>query len=64
MARCLINFDEQLRILKDFFSSMGMIVNTNKIKVMIIESMKVTCAEEVYFYKYFEIDIHHKLKWN
>ena len=52
---------------------MGMPVNTDKIKVVIIESKKDTCAnfmynnnnlEEVYSYKYLGIDIHHKLNWN
>lgn len=49
---------------------MGMIVNTDKTKVMIIKSKKDTYAnfrydnnnlEEVYSYKYRGIDIHHKL---
>ena len=44
-----------------------------KKKVMIIKSKKDTYAnfvydnsnlEEVYSYKYLEIDIHHKLNWN
>ena len=49
---------------------MGMIVNTNKTKVMIIKSKKDTYAnsiydnkniEEVTSYKYLRINIHHKL---
>ena len=52
---------------------MGMIVNTNKTKVMIIKSKKDTYTnsvydnnnlEEVSSYKYLGIDIHHKLNWN
>ena len=52
---------------------MGMIVNTNKTKVMIIKSKKDTYAnfmydnsnlEEVSSYKYLGIDIHHKLNQN
>ena len=52
---------------------MGMIVNTDKTKVMIIKSKKYTYAnfmynnsnlEEVPSYKYLGIDIHHKLNWN
>ena len=52
---------------------MGMIVNIDKTKVMIIKSKKDTCAnfvydnsnlEEVSSYKYLGIDIHHKLSWN
>ena len=48
---------------------MGMSVNTDKIKVMIIKSKKDTYAnfmydngnlEEVSSYKYLGIDIHHK----
>ena len=52
---------------------MGMTVNTDKTKNMIIKSKKDTYAnfiyenrnlEEVASYKYLEIDIHHKLNWN
>jgi hypothetical protein len=52
---------------------MGMIVNTDKTKVMIIKSNKITYdtfvydnnnLEEVTSYKYLGIDIHHKLNWN
>ena len=52
---------------------MGMTVNTNKTKIMIIKYKKDTYAnliynnrnlEEVTSYKYLEIDIHHKLNWN
>ena len=73
LARCPSDLDKQLRLLKDFFSTMGMTVNTNKTKVMIIKSKKDTYAnfmydnnnlEEVYSYKYLGIDIHHKLNWN
>jgi len=64
------DLDKQLRLLKDFCSSMGMTVNTDRTKVMIIKSKKDTYAnfmydnnniEEVYSYKYLGIDIHHKL---
>jgi hypothetical protein len=64
---------KQLKILKDFCSSMGMTVNTDKTKVMIIKSKKITydtfvydnnSLEEVPSYKYLGIDIHHKLNWN
>jgi hypothetical protein len=52
---------------------MGMPVNTDKTKVMIIKSHKITYytfvydnnnLEEVTSYKYLGIDIHHKLNWN
>ncbi len=52
---------------------MGIIVNTEKTKVMIMKSKKDTYAnfmyensnlEEVSSYKYLGIDIHHKLNWN
>ena len=65
--------DKQLRILKDFCSNMSMIVNTEKTKIMIIKSKKITYAnliydniniEEVTSYKYLRIDTHHKLNWN
>jgi hypothetical protein len=51
---------------------MGMNVNTDKTKVMIIKSNKIPCdtfvydnnnLEEVTSYKYIGIDIHHKLNW-
>ena len=52
---------------------MGMTVNTDKAKIMIIKSKKDTYAnfvydnsnfEEVFSYKYLGIDIHHKLNLN
>ena len=52
---------------------MGMIINIDKTKVMIIKSKKVSYVnfvyddinfEEVSSYKYLGIDIHHKLNWN
>ena len=70
MARSLHDLENQLRILKDFFSNMGITVNTNKTKVMIIKSNKILYdtfvyennnLEEVTSYKYLGIDIHHKL---
>ena len=73
IARCPSDLDKQLRLLKDFYSTMGMIVNTDKTKVVIIKSKKDTYAnfmydnsnlEEVSSYKYLGIDIHHKLNWN
>ena len=73
MARRPSDLDKQLRILKYFFSNMGMTVNIGKKKNMIIKSKKDTYAhfiydnrnlEEVTFYKYLGIDIHHKLNWN
>ena len=51
---------------------MGITINTDKAKVMIIKSKKGTYTnfiydngnpEEVTSYKYLGIDIHHKLKW-
>ena len=42
LARCPSNLDKQLRILKDLCSSMGMIINTNKTKIMLIKANKVT----------------------
>jgi hypothetical protein len=73
MARSPHDLENQLRILKDFCSNMGMTVNTDKTKVMIIKSNKITYdtfiydnnnLEEVTSYKYLGIDIHHKLNWN
>ena len=73
MARRPLDLNKKLRILKYFFSNMGMTVNTDKTKIMIIKSKKDTYAnliydnrniEEVNSYKYLRIDIHHKLNWN
>ena len=73
LARCSSDLDKQLRLLKDFCSNMGITVNTDKTKVMIIKSKNDTYAnfmydnsnlEEVSSYKYLGIDIHHKLNWN
>ena len=73
MARCPSDLDKQLRILKDFFSNMGMVVNTDKKKFMIIKSKKDTYEnfiyhnrnlEDVTSCKYLRSDIHHKLNWN
>jgi hypothetical protein len=69
-TRSAHDLENHLRILKDFCSNMGMIVNTDKTKVMIIKSNKITYdtfvydnnnLEEVTSYKYLGIDIHHKL---
>ena len=73
LARFPSDLDKQLRLLKDFCSTMGMTINIDKTKVMIIKSKKDTYTnfvydnnnlEEVYSYKYLGIDIHHKLNWN
>jgi hypothetical protein len=73
MERNPHDLENQPRILKDFHSNMGMTINTDKTKVMIIKSNKIPYdtfiydnnnLEEVTSYKYFGIDIHHKLNWN
>jgi len=73
MARYPYDLDKQLKILKDFFSHVSIIVSTDRTNVMIIKSKKVTYAnfvhdnidlEEVSSYKYLWIDIHHKLNRN
>ena len=70
LVRCPSHHVKKLRILKDFCSTMGMAVNTDKTEIMIIESKKDTYVnfvydnnnlEEVSSYKYLGIDIHHKL---
>jgi len=45
MARCPYDLDKKLILLKDFCSTMGMTVNTDKTKVMIIKSKKDTYAK-------------------
>jgi len=42
MTRNLYDLNNQLRILKEFFTSTCMIVNTEETKVMIIKSNKIT----------------------
>jgi hypothetical protein len=73
MERSPHDLENQLRILKEFCSNMGMTINIDKAKVMIIKSNKIPYdtfvydnnnLEEVTSYKYFGIDIHHKLNWN
>jgi hypothetical protein len=73
MVRSPYNLDKKLRILQYFFSNMGMTVNTDKMKVMIIKSKNITYdtfvydnnnLEEVPSYKYLRIYIHHKINWN
>jgi hypothetical protein len=73
MEKSPYDLGKQLIILKDFLSSMCMTMNTNKTKVMIIKSKRITydifvyeknSLEEVPSYKYLGIDIHHKLNWN
>lgn len=70
MSRCSSYLNKELRILKDLYTNMGMSVNTDKTKVMIIKSMRVNYAnfvfgnsnlEEMTSYKYLRIEIHHKL---
>jgi hypothetical protein len=67
MEKIPYDLGKKLIILKDFFSSMGMTMNTNKTKVMIIKSKRITyntfvydnnSLEEVPSYKYLGIDIH------
>ena len=48
MARRPSDLDKQLRILKYFCSNMGMTVNTNKTKIMIVKSKKDTYANFIY----------------
>jgi hypothetical protein len=70
MVRCPFDLNKQLRILKDFCSSIGMSINIDKTKVMIIKSKKITYTnfvydnnnlEEVNSYKYLGVNLHHKL---
>ena len=48
LTRCPSDLDKQLRLLKDFCSTMGISVNTDKTKVMIIKSKKDTYANFMY----------------
>ena len=48
LARCPSDLNKKLRLLKDFCSTMGMSVNTDKTKVMIIKSKKDTYTNFTY----------------
>jgi hypothetical protein len=48
MARSPHNLGKQLRILKDFCSNMGITVNIDKTKVMIIKSNNITYDTFIY----------------
>jgi hypothetical protein len=72
MTRILYDLSKQLTIL-EFLSSMGMTMNIDKTKFMIIKSKNITNdtfiydnnnLEEVSSYKYLRIDIHYKLNLN
>jgi len=63
LVRSPYDLGRKLRKFQDFYSNMGMIVNTNKMKVMIIKFKKITYdtflyndnnnLEEVFSHKYF-----------
>jgi hypothetical protein len=70
MATSPSDLENQLRILKEFCSNMGMNVNNDKTKFIIIKSNNITYdtfvygknnLEEVTSYKYLGIDIHYKI---
>jgi hypothetical protein len=54
MERSPHDLENQLSILKDFFSNMGMTVNTDKTKVMMVNSNKITYDTFAYDKKHLE----------
>jgi hypothetical protein len=48
MARSPYDIDNKLKILNDFYSTIGMIVNTNKTNVMIVKLKKNTYDNFMY----------------
>jgi len=54
MERNPYDLSKKLRILKDFFSIIAMTMNTEKMKVMIIKSNKITYDTFVYDNKILE----------
>ena len=54
MARCPSALDNQLRILKDCCSNMGMVFNAHKAKITIIKSKKDTYANFIYDHRNLE----------
>jgi hypothetical protein len=66
MVKSPYDLGERLIILKDFFSSMDIIVNTNKTKIMIIKSKRIsydTLYMATIVWKKC-LHIHHNLNWN
>jgi len=70
LARSRDDLEKQLKNLHVYFSKMGMTANTDKTKVMMIKSKKIThdsfvydnhFLEQVYSYKYLGIDFPHQL---
>ena len=68
LAKSHDDLDKKLQILHDYYSKMGMTINSDKTKVMIIKSKKNThgsfvynnqCLEQVSSYKYSGIDFSH-----
>ncbi len=73
LARIHGDLDKKLKILRDYYSKMGMTINIDKVKVMIIKSKKINYdnfiydknyLEKVSSYKYLGIDIHYHLNYN
>ena len=73
LARSHAELDKKLRTLHDFYSNMGMTINTDKYKVTIIKSKNINHGNYVYdnnfleyvsYYKYLGINFHHQLNWN
>lgn len=73
LVRCPFGLEKHLIIFKGFWSNTSILVNTDKAKVMIIKSKKITYAnfvydnnklEEVNSYKYLGVDLHQKLNCN
>ena len=63
LARFPSDLDKKIKLLKDLFSSMGMIIKSKKdtyVNFMYDNSN----LEEVSSYNYLGIDIHNKLNWN
>jgi len=73
IARSHYDLNKKLKILKHFFYSTRMTIDTNKMKIMIIKSKNITYTslmyetnslEEITPYKYLGIDLHRKLNRN
>jgi hypothetical protein len=54
IERCPYELNEQLRIIKYLYSTICMLVNVVKTKVMIIKSKNITCDNFVYENKKFD----------
>jgi len=61
MTRCPCDIKKKIQILKDFYSSMGLTININKTKVMIIKTKKITYKNfKCWLYVFIDLNMAHR----